>query len=181
MTISKQRKDELVEQYSDWLKDSDAIFLTSYTGMNVKQMQELRRQVHETESVFSVTKNTLLRLALKNSKWAVPEEMLTGQIASGFALGEAPTLAKKLVDFADDNEELVIKGGFMDGELLSAKQIESLASLPSIDQLRGQILGLLNTPAQNLAGVVASGMRQVLNVLDAYAKTEEGDVAPADV
>ena len=177
MAISRARKEELVAQYVDLIEKSGAIFLTEYTGLSVKEMEELRIEVDKANGAYHVTKNTLLQHALKQSDVPFSDDLLLGQLATGFALDEAPSLAKTLVDFADKNDKLVIKGGFLGTNFLSAKEIEALAKLPSLDQLRGQILGLLNAPAQNIAGVVASGVRQVVNVLDAYAKGEESTAA----
>ena len=173
LAISKARKDELVAQYTELLDKSSAIFLTDYTGMDVKAMESLRDKVYETEGAYHVTKNTLLRYALQQANMPVPDEFLTGQVATGFALGEAPALAKTLIDFADKEESLTVRGAIMSGELLSQDDVEALAKLPSLDQLRSQVIGLINGPARNLASVVASGVRQVVNVIDAYATSED--------
>jgi large subunit ribosomal protein L10 len=122
---------------------------------------------------ISVTKNTLLRHVLEESGQPIPEDLLTGQTATGFALGEAPALAKALVEFAKGEELFVIRGALLDGRLLSPNQVEALAQLPSREQLRSQLMGLINAPARNLASVIASGVRQVVNVIDAYAKKDE--------
>lgn len=129
------------------------------------------------KGLFLVTKNTLLVHALRESNRPVPEELFNGQVATGFAQGEAPTLAKALTDYAKGEDNFTIKGGILDQEVLSVDQVEALASLPSLDQLRGQLIGLISAPAQNIAGVIASGVRQVINVLDAYAKSEDGEEA----
>jgi large subunit ribosomal protein L10 len=179
LAISKERKQALVDQYVELLKQSRAVFLTEYTGLDVKQMQELRSEVRKAEGAYHVTKNTLLRLALEESGRPIPEELLAGQSGTGFALNEAPSLAKVLIDFAKDQEELTIKGGILGTELLSAAEVEELASLPSLDELRAQIVGLLQTPARNIAMTFASGVRQVVNVLDAYAKLEDEAEAAA--
>jgi len=179
LAISKAKKEELVARYTELIANSKAIFLTEYTGLDVKTISALRGDVYEANGAFHVTKNTLLRRALEASDYPVPDDFLTGQLATGFALEEAPTLAKTLVEFAKKNDGLAIKGGFMDNAFLTKEEIEALAKLPSLDQLRSQILGLLNAPAQNIAAVVAGGVRQVVNVLDAYAKKEEGGAAEA--
>lgn len=175
MAISRKRKEELVAQYVDLLNESKAVFLTEYRGVNVVQMEELRSNVRNADGAFYVTKNTLLRTALEQSGRSLPEEMLTGQTAAGFALGELPTLAKALVDFSDEFEPFVIKGGLMDGDFLTPEQIKAMADLPSLDELRAQIIGLINAPAQNVAGAVAGGVRQLVNVLNAYATQEEAE------
>ncbi|MCA9924611.1 MAG: 50S ribosomal protein L10 [Anaerolineales bacterium] len=178
MAISKTRKEELLAQYGDLIGKSDAIFLAEYAGMSVKAMNNLRDEVYKADGAFHVTKNTLLKRALEDAERSVPEDMLLGQLASGFALGEAPTLAKALVDFAKKEDNLTLKGGFLGDELLTADQIEALAKLPSLDQLRSQLIGLINGPAQGIVSAVTNGVRQVVNVLDAYAK-EEGEAEAA--
>lgn len=170
MAISKQRKEELVAQYSELLDASQAIFLTEYTGLDVKGMQKLRGEVRKADGVLRVTKNTLLLHALEKAGKPAPTELLVGQLASGFALSEAPTLAKALTDFAEEVQEFTIKFGILDDELLTAEQIEALANLPSLDELRAQIIGLISAPARNITSTVANGVRQVINVVDAHAK-----------
>lgn len=181
MALSRKRKEELVALYGDLLQKSDAVFLAEYGGMSVKTMEDLRIEVDKVDGVFHVTKNTLLRHILEEAKVDFPEDFLTGQLAAGFALAEAPALAKALVDFASKQEKMSIKGGFLGTRFLTAADIDALAKLPSLDQLRAQILGLISAPAQNIAGVVAGGVRQVVNVLDAYAKSDAsaGDAAEA--
>ena len=173
MAISRQRKEDLTAQYVDLINESRAVFLTEYTGLTVKQMEALREEVRKSGGAINVTKNTLLINALRETGRPIPEDLLVGQVAAGFALTEAPSLAKTLVDYAKKEDKLTLRGGIMGAELLSAAQVQSLASLPSLDELRGQIIGLISAPARNIAGTIASGVRQVVNVLDAYAKKEE--------
>jgi large subunit ribosomal protein L10 len=173
LAISRERKEELTAQYVELINESRAVFLTEYTGLTVKQMEALREEVRKSGGTIHVTKNTLLINALRETGRPVPEDILVGQIATGFALTEAPTLAKTLVDYAKKEEKLTLRGGILGEELLTPAQVQSLASLPSLDELRGQIIGLISAPARNIAGTIASGVRQVVNVLDAYAKKEE--------
>lgn len=175
MAISKKRKDTLVSQYKELIDESDAIFLTEYGGMTVKDLQELRSKVREIDGKFYITKNTLLQLALEQSDIPAPSELLVGQVATGFALGEAPTMAKTLVNYAKGDDNLTIKGGIMNLKILSASDVEALAELPSLDQLRAQILGLIDGPARGIVSTLSSGVRQVVNVVDAYAKSEEAE------
>jgi large subunit ribosomal protein L10 len=173
LAISRERKEELTAQYVDLINESRAVFLTEYTGLTVKQMEALREEVRKSGGAIHVTKNTLLINALRETGRPIPEDLLVGQIATGFALTEAPTLAKTLVDYAKKEEKLTLRGGILGADLLTPAQVQSLASLPSLDELRGQIIGLISAPARNIAGTIASGVRQVVNVLDAYAKKEE--------
>jgi large subunit ribosomal protein L10 len=175
LAISKQQKDELVAEYKDLIARSDALILAQYTGMTVKEMESLRSRVREADGALYVTKNTLLKLALEESGVPAPEELLSGQVATGFAFSDVPALAKVLVNYAGSDEKLSIKGGIMEMRTLSGEQIEALAKLPSLDQLRAQIIGLVSAPARDIVSIIASGVRQVVNVLDAYSKSAESE------
>ncbi len=180
MAISRKRKEELVAQYTELIEQSEAIILTEYKGMSVKSMEGLRAKVREANGSFYVTKNTLLQYALEQADTPVPTELLQGQIATGFAAqGEVASLAKTLVDYAKSDNHLIVRGGIMGSELLSPAQVDAIAKLPSLDELRAQIIGLVSTPARNIASTVASGVRQVVNVLDAYAKKDEAEAEAA--
>ncbi|MDT8305008.1 MAG: 50S ribosomal protein L10 [Anaerolineae bacterium] len=182
MAISRDRKEELVNQYVELLGQSRGVFLAEYTGLTVHQLEKLRAGVREADGAFHVTKNTLLRNALESTGNPVPAELLLGQTATGFALGEIPSMAKTLVDFADEVEQFSLKGGILAGQFLTVEEIQALAKLPSLDELRAQIIGLVNAPAQNITSAVANGVRQLVNVFNAYATQEEGaaDSAAAD-
>ena len=109
----------------------------------------------------------------------VPADQLVGQLATGFALDEVPSLAKALTDFLKDEEDISVKFGILGEDILTAEEVLALAKLPSLEELRAQILGMIQAPARNVASVVAGGVRQVVNVLDAYAKTE-GESEPSE-
>ena len=173
LAISRSRKEELVAHYVDLMERSDAIFITEYKGMSVKEVEALRAAVREADGAFHVAKNTLIRVALKQSGNPIPSVLDGGQTGIGFALGEAPSLAKALSSYAKTQEKFVLRGGLMDEAEISADEIKNLAELPSLDELRATILGMVQGPSRNLASVIASGVRQVVNVVDAYSKKEE--------
>lgn len=172
MAISKARKEELVGDYVELITQSRAIFITEYKGMSMKQIEALRGEIRKADGAFHVTKNTLFRHALEQADKPVPAELLMGQVATTFALNEAPSLAKVLTDYAKKEALFTIKGGILGNDLLTAAQVEALGKLPSLEELRAQILGLLSAPAQSLTSAVANGVRRVINVLDAYAKKD---------
>ncbi|MDA0244793.1 MAG: 50S ribosomal protein L10 [Chloroflexi bacterium] len=177
MAITRKRKEELVAQYVDMLGKSDAVFVAEYTGMSVKTMETLRKEARKANGAVFVAKNTLLRIALEQAGRPVPTNLLNQQVMATFSLGEAPALAKTLTEFAKKEEKLQVKGGVFGYDLLTADQVKALADMPSLDQLRGQLLGILSAPARNIASVVAGGIRQVVNVIDAYAKKDEASAA----
>jgi large subunit ribosomal protein L10 len=100
------------------------------------------------------------------------EDAVTGPVGIGFSDHNVTGVAKAMVDFAKDNELLKIKGGIMGDRVLDEAAIKALADLPSLDVLRAQILGLINAPASQLVGVMAGGVRQLVNVINAYSETE---------
>ena len=180
MAITREKKEKLVEQYVEQLKSSEAIIITDYRSLTVPDLQELRAEIRKAEGSFSVIKNTLIRRALEESGFSIPEELLKGPVGVGFCSNNIPGVAKAITNFAKDHEALVVKGGLMGGNrIIDETAIKNLASLPPIEVLRAQILGLINAPASQLVGVVVGGVRQVVNVVNAYA-TKEDDAAPAE-
>ena len=178
MAITKKRRSELVQEYGELLKKSEALIITSYSGLNMKGIDTLRGKVRDAAGEFHIVKNTLAALALKEAGLPVPEEMLTGSSAIGFAFKDVPGVAKALTDFAKDSEFVKVKGAVMGSKTLNTKQVEALASLPPLPVVRAQLLGLLNTPATRLTGAIAGGVRQIVNVVKAYADKEQ-EAAPA--
>lgn len=172
MAITKTRKDELVAHYVELLNRSSAVFVAEYKGMSVKQVEALRTKVIEAGGALHVTKNTLLGVALEQTGHPVPEALLTGQLATGFVFDDLPAMAKLFSEHKKEVDKFVLRGGVMGQEILSAENVEALSKLPSLDQLRAQLIGMINSPAQSLVSAVANGVRQVINVLDAYAKKE---------
>jgi len=179
LAISRERKKELVQQYVERLSQSQGVILADYRGLRVAEMEQLRRAARESGGALQVVKNRLLKLALAEMGLSLPDEWLQGPTLVAFCTDEMPATAKAMVDFAKDVPALVIKGGLLEGSLLSSEQIKDLANLPSREMLLAQVLGTINAPASQVAGVVANGIRQVLNLLQAYVdKLEGGASAP---
>lgn len=172
MAVTRKRKAEQLKEYSELVKKSQAIFLTSYSGVTVKNIQALRGKVREASGEYRVLKNTLAAIALKEAGLPVPEGLLSTSTAMGFAFNDVAAVAKAIADFAKDSEFVKMKGGVMGGKLLSAKQVEALAALPPLPVVRAQLLGLINAPATRLTGVIAGGVRQVVNVVKAYSEKQ---------
>lgn len=178
MAISKERKVELVAAYNAILEHSTGFIVTEYRGLSVAHLKELRIKLEETNAAYVVTKNTLFKRALQESDWPIPEELLAGPVATAFADGNMPGMAKTLLDFQKDHEDvLIIKGGVMLGNLLSVKEIEAISKLPSLDELRSQIAGLLVQPPTGLVGVINAATASVVNVLHAYVQENSEDAA----
>lgn len=170
MAITRAKKEELVAQYVAQLNDSKAVIIAEYRGLTVRELQQLRAKIREAEGKFFIVKNTLARRAMAEAGLPISEDMLSGPIGFGFCPYNVTSVAKAMTSFAKDQDLLVIKGGLMGTKLIDPAAVRNLADLPPLDVLRAQLLGLINSPASQLAGVVAGGVRQVVNVLNAYAE-----------
>ncbi len=169
MAITREKKKQMVAAYVDALSGSKAVFLTDYRGLSVSGLQDLRAKVREVGGGHLVVKNTLVARALKEAHLPVPEEMLQGPVALSFAYEEIPSLAKVLRDFAKDTEIMEVKGGILDGELLSQSQVESLADMPPREVVMAQLLGLIQQPGNQAASIVNAVGSKLAATLKAYA------------
>jgi len=172
MAISKERKNEVLEQYAQWIRESRALFLTEYTGLSVKQLDDLRKKAREAGGEFHIVKNTLGMLAFQKEGLPMTENLFEGSTAIGFAFKDAPPMAKTLDEFARDSEFLKLKGGYLGDKLISAAEVAALAELPPLPVMRARLLGTIMAPATQLARVLSEPARQVASVLKAYADSE---------
>jgi len=169
LAISKQRKDELVTQYVKWVNQSQALIVTEYLGMSMKQVDELRAKVRDAGGEFHIIKNTLGEVALKQAGLSFPPELLEGSSAVVFAFRDAPEMAKVVNDYARTSEFVKVKGGYLENRPISAAEIVSLADLPPLPVLRAQLLGTIMAPASKLVRTLAEPARQLAAVIKAYA------------
>jgi large subunit ribosomal protein L10 len=167
LAITKERKQNLLDKYLDLLKRSQALILTNYQGLDVPQITELRTQIRQANGAYHVTKNTLIRLALKEAGLEAPEEWVTGPTAVGFCLEDIPGVAKAIDEFSKEFETLIIKGGFLGDEPISEAKIKELASLPPVEVLQAQVLGALTAPMSGLVNTLNNALAGMVNVLEA--------------
>lgn len=133
------------------LAEVSAVWVVDFSGLTVKQTQQLRRNIREAEGSMKVYKNTLMKIALSESDMASMDEILEGNSAFVFTAGDPVAPAKALKDFAKENDKLQLKGGIMEGAYQDAEAFQAIASLPSRDQLLGQIACSLTGVASQLA------------------------------
>jgi large subunit ribosomal protein L10 len=169
LAITKERKNELVKQYSNWMERSRALIVTEYTGLTMGQIDELRRKMREAGGEFHIIKNTLGEIAVKEIGLPVPDDYFQGSTAIGFAFDDAPSVAKTMTEFARTSEFVKIKGGYLGNMVMSPDQIKALADLPPLPVMRAKLLGTLLAPASQLARILAEPGRQVAAVIKAYA------------
>ncbi len=170
MAISRERKEQVVEELTELLKASQGIVLTDYRGLNVNDMMNLRRRLHESGAVFKVAKNTLTKLALQRAGLPTPEDMLEGPTAITFLKDDVAGPAKTLLDFAKQTGILSLKGGLLGNSILSAEAVSDLAKLPPRDVLLAQLVAAIQGPMANLANILMAPMRDLVYVLQARAE-----------
>lgn len=170
MALSKQKKNEVLDQYKDWLKNSQAVILVEYTGATMKNMESIRDKVRESGGEFHVVKNTLVKLALEASGYAIPEGLLENSSAASFAFTDPAGTAKALSEAAKGLEAIKVKGGYMGTEVLDAARVKALADLPPLPVVRGQLLGVLQAPAGKLVRTIAEPARSLASVFRAYSE-----------
>jgi len=170
--VDRARKEELVASLHDAFRSTPVVVVTHYKGLSVAEMSDLRWRMREAGASFQVTKNRLTKLALRGTPSEGIADLFEGPTAIG--LSTDPVAAPKvLCKFAKDNDKLVILGGAMEGKPLAAAEVQALAELPSLDELRAKLVGLLSTPATRIATVLQAPAGQVARVLAAHAEKQE--------
>ena len=162
----------MLAEYRDWLDRSAAVFLTEYTGLTMKQLDELRASMREIGGEYHIIKNSLGKIAFKDAGYDVDESLLTGSTAVGFAFENSPGVAKAISDFAGDIDFVKIKGGFLGEKSMTAEEVKALADLPPLPVMRAQLLGVLQAPASKLLRTLAEPGRQIAAVMQAYSEKE---------
>lgn len=164
----RSEKQGFVSELEGIYKQAGSIIVTHYHGLTVSQISSLRKDLGGKGGKFKVIKNTLSRIAAGNAEVNELKSLLSGPTA--IAYSEDPvTAAKVVVNFAKSHENLVIVGGVVNGKLLSRQDVQQLSKLPSLDELRGKIVGLLQAPSVKIARVLQAPASQIARVLQAYA------------
>jgi len=170
LAISKERKEEVLTQYADWLKRSQAVVLVEYTGVKMKDLDNIRAKIRESGGEFHIVKNTLVRRAFANSGLELPKDYLVKSTAISFAFTDPASTAKALSDATKGSEFVKVKGGFMSGQLLNAAQVKALAEMPPLPVVRAQLLGVLQAPAGRLVRTIAEPARGLAAVIKAFTE-----------
>ena len=172
--MDRTQKEELVASFNDAFSEATLVVVTSQNGLTVSQSTELRQEMRNAGASFKVTKNRLTRLALKGTKFEHLSDLFKGP--TGIAYSDDPVAAARVaVKFADNNDKFVVLGGGLDEQALDVSAVTALAKLPSLDELRGKLVGMIQTPATRIAGVTQAPAGQLARVISARA--EQGEAA----
>jgi large subunit ribosomal protein L10 len=170
--VDRSGKESLVAALHQTFSRNMLVVVTHNAGMTVAEVTNLRRQMRQAGAGFKVTKNRLARLALAGTQFEGLSPLFKGPTAIGYSV-DPVAAAKVIVTFAKANERLSIVGGAMGGQVLDPSGVNALATLPSLDELRAKLLGMLQTPASRIASVLQAPGGQLARVLSAYASKDQ--------
>ena len=166
--MNRAQKEEAVQALHQTFQDNEMIVVTHYSGLSMAEITDLRHKMREAGASFKVTKNRLAQRALKGTRYEQLSEMFAGPTA--IATSTDPVApAKVAYNFAKENEKLVLIGGALGDTLLDVKDVEKLAKLPSLDEVRAQLVALISTPATRMATLSQAPASQLARVIQAYA------------
>lgn len=169
--MDRAQKAEAVSSLAKTLTETSVVVVTRNHGLTVAQSSDLRNKMRAAGASYKVTKNRLARIALEGTPYQPIGDMLTGPV--GLATSTDPVVAAKIaVEFAKGNDKFEIVGGAMAGTLLDANGVKALASLPSLDELRAKLVGLINAPATKLAQLSTAPAAKLARVFAAYGDKE---------
>ena len=179
MAISKERKQQMVDEYVDWIHQSKALIVMEYTGLTMKQMDDLRGKIRESGGEFHIVKNTLGKVAFQQTGWETPATMFEGSTAISFAFQDAAATAKTINEFIRTSEFVKVKGGYLDQHAISAVDVKALAELPPMPVVRAQLMGTILAPASKLVRTLAEPARALAAVMKAYSDKDNTAVEAA--
>ena len=169
--MDRSQKTEAVAELNANFRKVGVVVVTRNLGMTVAQSTQLRGRMRDAGATYKVSKNKLAKIALEGTDYAGLSDLLTGPV--GLATSADPVAAAKAaIDFAKTNDKFEIVGGAMGSQVLDAEGVKSLASLPSLDELRSKLVGLLVAPATKIATITQAPAAQIARVLSAYAEKE---------
>ncbi len=167
--INKEKKKNYIEEMKSFFNKTNSVLVTHYQGLSVNQIDELRSEMRKHGILFKITKNRITKLALEGTKFKKLENLFTGPTA--IALSEdAISSAKILTKFAKNNSNLKIIGGIMEDEPLSVADVEKIATLPTLDEARAKIVGILATPAQKIMSILLAPGSKIAILAHAKSK-----------
>ena len=169
--MDRAEKREFVTSLNQVFKDSGSVVVAHYTGLTVAEMSDLRSRMRSAGGTVKVAKNRLAKIALQGTEAEGMADLFTGQTLIAYAT-DPVTAPKVASDFAKTNDKLVVLGGALGATILDANGVKALADLPSLDELRAKLVGMIQTPAGRIAQVVSAPAAQLARVFNAYAQKD---------
>lgn len=173
------QKAAAIEELEEKVRRAKLAVVTDYRGLTVRELANLRGQLRQHQVEYTIAKNTLLRIAANNSNISGTESLLEGPTAVAFCYEDIVQPAKALTDFARTNRMLTVRGGVLDGRIISADEIGQLAALPSPEELRAQVVGAIGGPLSQMVGVLNGLLQTLVGTLEAQVDKQGGAPAAA--
>ena len=168
--MSKQKKQSYIQEMTSQFDNSEAVIVAHYQGLTVSQLDELRSKMREHGIIFKITKNRITKLALEKTRCKDLTNLFSGPTAVALSK-DAITSAKILTNFSKENSNLKILGGIMGNEILDIAGVQNVATLPTLDEARAKIVGILRSPAQKIASILlAPGSKIAILALEKSKK-----------
>jgi len=172
MAITKAKKQEVVKEISDKLAKQKAIVFADFTGLKVKDLSNLKKNLKLSVSEFKVAKKTLMAVAFKDQKIDIDPELMPGQVALVFGYKDEVAPARAVYEFSKTNEHVKIIGGYLQGQALSVEQVVALAKLPTREQLLANMVGSMASPIRGFAQVLNGNLRGLVMALSEIQKSK---------
>ena len=169
--MTKEQKKNYVEEMKKVFSSNEAVMIAHYQGLNVNELDKIRDEMRKSGIFFKITKNRITKIALKETKYKELEKFFTGPTAA--AISSDPIMsAKILAKYAKKGSSLKIVAGFMDGKVLEAEDVAKIATLPTLDEARSKIVGILSTPAQKIVSILLAPGSKI--AILAHEKSKKG-------
>lgn len=173
MAKTREKKELLIDSMDSKLERAKSAVIVDYKGLKVKETEELRKVLRASGVEFSVTKNTLMKIALTKHGIEFDEAIFKKPVAIAFAMQDEVAPAREIDLFAKKHEAIEILGGILENKMIDASMVKKLASLPSKDQLRARLVGTIAAPLTGMVNVLAGNLRGIVQVLNAYKEKKE--------
>jgi large subunit ribosomal protein L10 len=171
--VNKKQKEDKVNILKSKLKEASFVILTDFTGLSVEDMDYLRGSLKNMHTEYNVVKNSLIKLAVKNTEFQILESFFTGPNAIAFSKDDPIKISKVIFEFSKNNEKLKIKAGTLNGKILNSKDIKTLAALPDKEIIYAKLLGILKGIQSNLVMVLNGVPRKFLLTLEGIKKQKD--------
>ena len=172
--MKRDQKKQFVKNFKDILNNVGLLVVTHYSGLKTTQTDELRLKIKEAGGTFVIVKNSLMKIILKEHKSKEFKALFNGPVALAYSEDEV-SAAKISVNFSKDNDKLLILGGIMGNKFLEQKDVLEIAELPSLDEIRAQLISLIQTPARNIAYALKFSANKLVRVFNEYSKLDISD------
>jgi large subunit ribosomal protein L10 len=173
------QKAAAIDELTDKVRRAKLAVVTDYRGLTVRDLATLRRQLRPHQVEYAIAKNTLLRIAAQNADVSGADDLLSGPTAVAFCYEDIVQPAKALADFARTSRILTVRGAVLDGKVISADEVNQLATLPSAEELRAQLVGAIGGPLSQVVGVLNGLLQTLVGTLEAQVEKQGGAAAAA--